>query len=216
QARVHYALTQTAKTLSVYCYTLEAAGVAADMTALDNKADKTAIGANELRKELNAVFKGGGSLKDIGSRINSAGNVINLAYGYGEEAVGNPEAVLQQMLSFGQNELRNQVFELVARPMVGRYLSNGDKTADEYLRSARVVNSRSGAVGLSALEFHQFGNLGTGNSVLLDKDGNVKLTVEYEVEYTFGALPLPFNPTLKITQTAITKAWLNGSGQGYW
>ncbi|MCL2202230.1 MAG: hypothetical protein FWB75_09715, partial [Oscillospiraceae bacterium] len=25
QARVHYALTQTAKTLSVYCYTLEAA-----------------------------------------------------------------------------------------------------------------------------------------------------------------------------------------------
>ena len=124
--------------------------------------------------------------------------------------------MISQLLSFGQNELRNQAFELMVRPLVGRYLMNGDMTGDEYLRSVRVVNRHTGAVGLDALEFYQFSNLGMGNSVLIDRNGNINLTVYYEVEYTFGALPLPFNPTLRITQTAITKAWLNGSGAGYW
>jgi hypothetical protein len=78
-----------------------------------------------------------------------------------------------------------------------------------------VVNSATGAVGLQALEFNQADG-GGRVSALLDSDGNVRLTVQYEVEYTFGGLPLPFTPTLKITQTAVTKAWLNGSGKGYW
>jgi hypothetical protein len=89
-------------------------------------------------------------------------------------------------------------------------------TGDAYLRSVNVISSQTGARGLDALEFFQYSNLGLGNSVLIDKDGNVNLTVEYEVEYKFGALPLPFQPTLRITQTAVTKAWLNGSGRGYW
>jgi len=65
------------------------------------------------------------------------------------------------------------------------------------------------------LEFYQIGNLGSGNSVLIDSKGNIKLVVEYEIMYTFGGLKLPFKPTLRVTQAVITKAWLNGSGKGY-
>jgi len=212
QARVHYALTQAAKTLSVYSYVLEVTGIANEMTALDNKAFKTAKEANELRDDINAVLSGIGSL--AGAR-ELAGRV----FGTGEAAIGDPETAVKTLTEFGLNEMRNQVFESVARPLVGRYLMNGDMTGDEYLRSVRVVSSNNNAIvarGLDALEFFQFKNLGLGNSVLIDKDGNVNLTVEYEVEYTFGALRLPFSPTLRITQTAVTKAWLNGSGKGYW
>jgi len=209
QARVHNALTQAAKTLSVYSYLLEVTGIADDLTALDNKADNTAREINDFLGDLNSVMNGIDIL--AGTR-----QTVDRVYGWGEAAMGDPQAVRSSLLSFTVNELRNQVFELMVRPLVGRYLMNGDMTGDEYLQSVRVVNSRTGAAGLDALEFYRFNNFGLGNSVLIDKDGNVKLTVEYEVEYTFGVLPLPFNPTLRITQTAVTKAWLNGSGRGYW
>ncbi|MCL2365921.1 MAG: hypothetical protein FWC75_02615 [Oscillospiraceae bacterium] len=209
QARVHNALTQAAKTLSVYSYLLEVTGVANDLTALAHKADNTARGVGELREDLSAALSGIDTLAGVRQ-------TMDRVHGSGEAALSDPQAVISALLSFSQNELRNQVFELMVRPLVGRYLMNGNMTGDEYLQSVRVVNRHTGATGLDALEFYRFNNLGLGNSVLIDKDGNVKLTVEYEVEYTFGALPLPFRPTLRITQTAVTKAWLNGSGRGYW
>jgi len=209
QARVHNALAQAAKTLSMYSYLLEVTGVANELTALDHKADRTAIAANELRDDFNAALSGIESLANLR-------DVADRVHGWGEESMGNPQQTAAQLLSFGQNELRNQAFEVMVRPLVGRYLINGDITGDEYLRSVRVVNRHTGTLGLDALEFYRFSNLGMGNSVLIDRNGNINLTVQYEVEYTFGALPLPFNPTLRITQTAVTKAWLNGSGVGYW
>ena len=40
--------------------------------------------------------------------------------------------------------------------------------------------------------------------------------VQYVVEYSFGALILPFDePKLHITQEVMTKAWLGGEGKGY-
>jgi len=155
------------------------------------------------------------SLSGIIGSVESGGKVVNRVTGLGEEAAGDPKAALQLLMNFGLNELRNSVFELLARPLVGRYLANDNTTGDEYLQKAGVVNKKTGAEGLNALEFYKFSNLGLGNSALIDKDGNVKLTVEYEIMYTFGGLPLPFSPTLRITQTAVTKAWLNGSGEGY-
>jgi uncharacterized protein YoxC len=216
QARVHFALTQAAKTLSMYSYTLEVTGIANELTALDDKAYKVAREANAMRDDVNAVLRGIEGFSDISGAVDGAEAASKRIYGWGETAAGDPKAALQLLMSYGLNELRNRAFEELARPLVGRYLGNGDVTGDEYLRSVRVVNRHTGSTGLDALEFFQFSNLGLGNNVLIDRNGNVKLTVEYEVEYTFGALPLPFRPTLSITQTAVTKAWLNGSGKGYW
>ena len=216
QARIHYAITQAANTLSMYSYTLEVLGVANNLTTLDNKANKVAGEANGIIGDINGVLNGIESISGVGGAIDSGGNAINRVFGWGEEAAGNPKAALQLLMNYGLNELRNKVFEELARPLVGRYLANGGVSGDSYLRNAGVVNTQTGRTGLDALEFFQFSNLGLGNSVLINRDGNVKLTVEYEVMYKFGNLPLPFKPTLHITQTVITKAWLNGSGKGYW
>ena len=216
QARVHYALTQAANTLSMYSYTLEVLGISNDLTALDNKAYKVAGEANAIKNDVNSVITGLDSLSDIGGALDGGGRAINRVFGWGEEAAGDPKSALQLLMNYGLNDLRNRIFEELARPLVGRYLASGGITGDAYLKGAGVVNRQTGAVGLGALEFYQFSNLGLGNSVLIDRDGNVKLTVEYEILYTFGGLQLPFSPTLRITQTVVTKAWLNGSGKGYW
>ena len=216
QARIHYALTQAANTLSMYCYTLEVLGVSNRFTSLSNEANKVSREIDALRNDIGAVLEGLDSFSNISGARDSGRSAISRVYGWGEEAAGDPKAALQLLMNFGESEFYNQVFELLARPLVGRYLANGELTGDEYLTWAGVVNRYTGATGLDALEFYQFRNLGIGNSVLLDANGDVKLVVEYEVSYTFGLLPLPFNPTLRITQSAVTKAWLNGSGKGYW
>jgi len=216
QARVHYALTQAANTLSMYSYALEVMGIANGLSMLDNKANKVAREANALRNDVIGVLSGIEAFSDISGAAEHGEAVVDRVFGWGEEEAGDPKKVLQMLMNYGLNEVRNQLFEELARPLVGRYLANGDMTGDQYLRSVKVVNSGNGKTGLDALEFHKWGGLGIGNSVMIDRDGNVKLVVYYEIEYTFGVLPLPFRPTLCITQTAVTKAWLNGSGKGYW
>lgn len=194
QARVHYALTQAANTLSMYCYTLEVTGVANDLTTLDNKAYIVASTASKARSDVL------GTLTELNSVLDT----------------GDLNPALQLLLNYGLNELRSKVFEEIAQPLVGRYLSNGSMTGDEYLIRAGVVNHSGKKTGLDALDFYQLDSYGVGNAALIDRNGNVVLTVKYEIEYTFGGLKLPFEPTLRITQTVITKAWLNGSGKGYW
>ena len=217
QARIHYALTQTANTISMYSYVLELTGLANDLTNISDKAERTADSVNKFKSSIDSVFTGFEAFSDIEGTVERGEAAINEITGIVED----PKAALQGIMNYGLGELRDKAFEQLARPLVGRYLSNGDKTGDEYLRQAGVVKtSKSGikgseVTGLGALEFYQIGNLGSGNSVLIDSKGNIKLVVEYEIMYTFGGLKLPFKPTLRITQTVITKAWLNGSGKGY-
>jgi len=216
QARVHYALTQAANTLSVYSYVLEVLGVANDLTKLDHKANKVATEIDGLKDEITSVFSGLDSLSGIGGAVESGGDAVSRVYGWGEEAIGDPKGVLQNLMNYGISELMGLATEQFMRPLVGRYLAGESSTGGEYLTQAGVVNSHTGATGRRALEFYQFRNAGLGNSVLIDEAGNVKLTVEYEIMYTFGGLRLPFSPTIRITQTVVTKAWLNGSGEGFW
>ena len=216
QARVHYALTQAANTLSMYSYTLEVLGVSNKLTELHYEADKVSKEIGKLRSDMDEILAGLDSFSNVTGAVEGSRNAAARVYGWGEAAAGDPRAALQTFMNYGESELLNLVFEELARPLVGRYLANGELTGDEYLLGAGVMNRHTGATGLDALEFYQFSNAGLGNSVLIDAQGNVKLVVEYEIAYTFGLLPLPFNPSLRITQSAVTKAWLNGSGKGYW
>jgi len=214
QSRVHYALTQAATTLSMYCYVLEVTKIANDLTTLDNKANKVTKEADEMKADINAVIAGIESLSASEIKKNTTA-VANRAYSWGSDIADDPKASLQLIMNYALNEGRNAIFGELVRPLVGRYLSNGEMSGDEYLRGVRVVD------GLKGLKFYEFtlfnlSSVGRENSVLINKDGDIKLVVSYEIEYTFGSLPLPFKPTLKVTQTAKTKAWLNGSGKGYW
>jgi len=132
--------------------------------------------------------------KASGESINSVlSGIESLSGGNGFDA----KAAVQNILNYGAGELRSHASMQLVRPIVSSYLANGSMTGDEYLSSVRVIN----------FDFTE--------CVIIDRNGNIKLTVEYEIEYTFGALKLPFGPALKVTQTAVTKAWLGGSGEGY-
>jgi len=166
QSRIHHAMTQTALTLSMYCYVMEAMGVADDLSQLDRK-------ANEFSSSINSVFDG----------INTLSN--------------NSDSMLRGLADFGLNELKSYTSAEMIHPLLMSYLENGDASAEKYLENVKAAD------------------FNLTDCILIDKNNNVKLTVEYEVEYTFGALRLPFTPTLRISQTVVTKAWLGGSGERY-
>jgi len=187
QARIHCALTQAANTISMYSYVLHVTGAADTLITIDSKAGAAGENINSVIDGIKSLSKGNGFDTNTGSRVLSAA----------ETAVGDPAAFIQNITNYGINELRNLAGEQLVRPLVGRYLANGKMSGSEYLNSVNVVN----------FDF--------GDCIIVNADGNIKLSVDYEIEYTFGALKLPFGPALKVTQTVITKAWLGGSGEGY-
>jgi len=105
---------------------------------------------------------------------------------------------IEGVINYGAGQLRGLASEQLIRPIVNKYLANGEMSGEEYLQSVRVID------------------FSLRDCVILDSNGNIKLTADYGIEYTFGALKLPFGPTLRVTQTAVTKAWQGGSGEGYW
>lgn len=213
QARIHYALAQTANTISMYSYVLDITGVADDLVNLDNKASTVTMESDKLKTSINEVIEGIRTLS-VDDTLNSAESGASQVIGWGESIANDPKAALQLMMQYGLNEGRNALFEKLLRPLMGWYLRNGEQNGDEYLKSVNVIN------GLDGLDFYDFSLLdlestGANDSTLIDKDENIKIVVHYSIEYKLGALSLPFKPKLDVSHTVKTKAWLNGKGDGY-
>lgn len=213
QTRVHYALTQAANTLSMYCYTLEVTGLADGLQQLDTESSKLKESVDDMKSDINDVIDGINSIS-IDSIASGGESAAGRLLGWGENIADDPKSVMQLLLNYGLNEGSSYIFGQLVRPLVGRYLSSPTMTGDAYLKSVNVVG------GIDGLEFYEFtlldlDSIGQNNSILIDKDGDVRLVVQYDIEYTFASLPLPFHPTLHVTQSATTKAWLNGKGEGY-
>ena len=199
QSRVHYAMTQAANTMSMYSYVLEVTGAANNLNTLSNQANEGAV----IIENIDKVMDGISSLSGPGDVIVHGPALAERALDTGAEILDDPKKSLQHLMNYGLNEARNKLLaDLLVRPMVGRYLSNGAMSGDAYLRSFGVIG------GLDGLDMD--------GTVIIDENDDIKLVSNYEIEYKFGALPLPFQPKLKVKQTVITKAWLNGSGKGYW
>lgn len=234
QARIHYAITQAAQSISMYSYALEVTGMPEHIMAMEKKADTVRTESDKVKTQINEVIAGiqGLSRAETWEEVESAGNrVIDGAegtadqiYQIAEGVAADPETAIQTLLSYGLDEISDKIFGELVKPLVGRYLNNGGMTGDQYLRSFHVIG------GLDGLDFYNFGlfatrqdqaghtylQTGVQNSTFLDSEGYLWINVQYEVDYTFGALPLPFaEPKLKMSQTVVTKAWLGGSGEGY-
>ena len=215
QARVHYAITQAAQTLSMYCYAFETMGVADEMMTIAGTNEKIEEGADELKGNITGVIDGIMNLSP--DQIGASGEAaIDQVSGWASAVEADPKAALQNIIQYGIGEASKKVFEeLVLQPLVGRYLANGGMSGDEYLKMFGVEK------GVNGLDFYDFSTLDlttTGNnaSVLLTSDGNVKICVRYDVSLRFFDAVIPFTePKLHITQEAVTRAWLGGRGEGY-
>ena len=204
QSRMHFALTQTANMLSKYGYVLHVTGLderfmSVDATRADVNAD---IG--RVRADIEQVFTG---ISDLGATFGGVQNTVNQAEGWIEGFADNPAGAIQVLTQYAMGELGGAGFELMLRGLVTHYLRNGEMSGAEYLLSVGITEP---------LQFYAF-SLGSsdGNSVLLDRNGNVRITVQYYIDYSFMGLRLPFEPRLRVTQSVMTKMWLGGSGTGY-
>lgn len=220
QARIHYALTQAAETVSMYCYALDCMGAAEHLTNMAGKAERTEAEINGFKTNINGVMNGIESLGSgaISNGLNEIGEhgeaAVNQAAGWVDDISSDPKAVLQNLASLTLDKGLSELFEKMVRPLVGRYLTNGGIPGDQFLRDFHVIDGLDGLEFANAMAVFDPDHMGTTDSSLLTSSGNVKIVVQYEIEYGFGALPLPFN-TLKVTQEVMTKAWLDGRGEGY-
>lgn len=212
QAQVHYALTQAAETLSIASYPLEVTGMAEHIMKLDENADDLREEADAFKTDINGIIEGINSLSP--GEVEEFGEAaFNRASGWAKDTIANPQETIRIMSNFALNEGKGAVVKELVRPLVGRYLRNGTMSGDEYLKSVNVAG------GLEGLKFYDFSltdfeNLGNNDTQWLDKNGDIKIVVRYDINYKFGALPLPFDPKLSVTQSVKTKAWLGGSGEG--
>ncbi len=203
QARIHYAMTQTANTVSMYSYVLEVTGIADTLMKISEKSDEVDGDAEAISKEINNIVNALSdfSIEEVEESLDRTGAVSQTYF--------DPKIILQALLNTGLDEGQKQLFEMAIRPMMNKFLANGHMSGDEYLKSANVIG------GLDGLDFADFDILGNSDSRLVDENGDLKITVKYDVEYKFGGLPLPFEPKLGISQVVKTKLWLSGSGEGH-
>ena len=213
QARIHGAATQAVETVSIYCYVLEVMGAADMVMDIRENARTVTDQSNEFKTELNSMVAGMQNFSP-NDTIYHAGAAGDMATSWISDTANDPQKALSLIANYAIGEGLNYVFGESMRLLMGRYLSNGSMNGDEYLRSVNVVD------GLSGLTFYDFSlfdfdDLTDNDSSFLTAEGDVKIVIRYSVKYVFGALPLPIKD-IEITHVVITKAWLGGSGDGYW
>lgn len=199
QQRVHYALTQTANELSMYCYVIEAMG-------FTDTVKSTAGAREEMQEKIDGVVSDVGNIQSglsgaaddsfLGNMQIVIDSIESLA-GTAEGVMENPQDTLYNLILYGFNGTKDFLMqEYVIKPIVMKHLKTGDVSGETFLDSYKVI-SKSGSY------------LDLGDSSFIDSNGDITIVANYSIDYTFGALPLPF-AELNITQTAKTKAWLDG------
>lgn len=237
QARMHYAMTQTAQTLSMYSYVLDVTGADEHIKNSAKRAEEMRGKGDALKTNMNTVI---GGLNTLFAREDSSGltpaevknwideetgavkqvvqggsGAITEVKGWVSDTIESPHTALQNVLNYALNTGGSvAVSEVLMEPLVKHYLSNGLMDGTSYLKAAGVKELHFYNLNPLAMRQNADGTLefatGGQNSTLMDSDGNIWITVNYVMDYSFGALPLPFAPELKISQTVKTKAWLGG------
>lgn len=197
QARIHYALTQTANELSIYSYVLDALGLSGDIKGLDQT-------GNEVQEKIDGVIKDletiehsvtavPGSTGELFDNLDALTDAVGSLSSTAGEILDDPKGTFVKVVRYGLNGAKNYwMQELVIRPMIEKYLKNGSQSGEEYIKS----------YGIDSLEL--------GESVFIDSEGDITIVASYDIDYTFGLLPLSFSK-IHVEQTAKTSAWLGGA-----
>ena len=200
QTRVHYALTQTANELSMYSYVLDALGLSNDIKALDETGRQVESDIDNMLNDLNTIQNGlttsSSSTTDFFDNLDAVVEAVGSLSNSAGSALQDPKGTFVNVVRYGLDTAKNYAMqEFVIRPMLEKYLNNGNQDADAFLTSYGIVG------GLDSFLLDK--------SVFIDSAGDITIVASYEIDYTFGTLPLPF-ATIQVEQTAKTKAWLGG------
>lgn len=227
QARIHYAVTQAAETISVYNYVLEAIGMAEPLQKSAEMREGVEAEANEMKGHINTVIDGIQSLasgnisQSTINQIQTGGqNAVNKAQAWTDDFSEDPKGSIQKIMNYGLGEVQSKLFERLLRPLIGHYLGNGTWDGDTYLRAYNVGDGTDGGYGINGLVFSDFSLFDLGaaegnDSTIMTSKGEVRIIVRYDVDYFFGILEPIGLPRLHITQEVITRCWLGGKGEGY-
>ena len=91
QARIHYALTQTAQTISMYSYTLDVIGVADAVANNAAQAERVEQESDEFKQNLSQLLDGFESLDAV--EIGSSGEALaDQTGGWASDAAADPES----------------------------------------------------------------------------------------------------------------------------
>lgn len=199
QARIHYALTQTANELSMYSYVLDALGLSEDIKGLDQTGREVQGRIDGIVKDLETIEHGvttvPTSTTKLFDNLDALTEAVRGLSNTAGEIAEDPKGALVKLVRYGLNGAKNYgMQELVIRPMLDKYLKNGSQSAEEYLDGCGV------------------GDLELGGSVFIDSKGDITIVAAYDIDYTFGLLPLPAELNeIHVEQTAKTSAWLGGA-----
>lgn len=198
QARVHYALTQTANELSMYSYVIDALGLTKDIKALDKTGQEVQKTIDGVLNDLDTIEHGittvPSNTTEFFDNLDAVQDAVSSLSGTAQTMIENPKETFVNVVRYGMDRGKNWgMQELVMRPMLDKYLRNGSQSARDFLESYGIKDE-----------------LDLSKSVFIDSNGDITLVASYEIDYTFGILPLPFTK-LYIEQTVKTKAWLGGA-----
>lgn len=204
QTRTHYAITQAANELSMYCYVIDALGLSDEIKGLDETGQQVQEAIDSIQADLNAIESGittaPSDATEFFDNLETVTDAVKSLKDTGGKVIENPKQTFIDVVRYGLDKAKNDVLQdLVIRPMVGKYLRSGTQDADSYLKGLGVSE------GLNGLSF-------TG-STFIDDNGDITVVVSYNIDYAFELLELPFDG-IQVTQTAKTKAWLGGVESG--
>lgn len=202
QARVHYALTQTANELSMYSYVLDALGLSEDIKKLDQTGTEVQEKIDGVLSDLETIentpeaIAGSTTTTEFFDNLDALVDAVDSLSDTAQEVIDDPKGTFVKIVRYGLNGAKNWAMqELVIRPMLNKYLENGTQSAEEYLKGYGVKDE-----------------LDLRDSVFIDANGDITVTAAYDIDYTFGLLPLPFT-TIHVEQAAKTRAWLGGASE---
>lgn len=175
-----------------------------------NKAQKFMANADDLSE----------SLQEIGYDENSLAELIDKAgttWDSGEDAIesgtamvtdmkklfSSPKSLLVGMIYMGASrgayDLKSVAATAAAGALAEKYIGNGTKDADAWLKAYGVKE------GMDGLDF-------SGSSMFCDKEKKlIDIVVQYDVDLSFLGIILPEH-TIHIVQRVTVPAWLDGDG----
>ena len=210
ESKMQYAVSQTAKELSMYYYVLSALGLDEYTTNVPQD-DKDRVDLNNTIEALSdfmgdvddaaniewdfssleKAFESGKNGKETAEELYGSGSkLLEQLKVIGEDPVGKIKVILRMIVSSGFK--KHVIAPLLCRELLPKYLTGGEKDIDEYLKNYGVEN------GINDLDFSY--------SSLLDDGRSIRIAVVYKVntkKLTFGLI----DSDIILRQVAVTAAW---------